>query len=61
MHQKIAEIDNGGSDINPYGASSKVEFLAVASEYFFERPKLLKRKHPELYTQLAKFFRQDVA
>jgi hypothetical protein len=61
MHQKIAEIDNGGSDINPYGASSKVEFLAVASEYFFERPKLLKRKHPELYAQLAKFFRQDVA
>lgn len=59
IHKKIEHIDDGKSDINPYGATSKVEFFAVASEYFFERPKLLKRKHPELYKKLSLFFNQD--
>jgi len=59
IHKKIKHIDDGKSDINPYGATSKVEFFAVASEYFFERPKLLKRKHPELYKKLSVFFNQD--
>jgi len=61
IHKKINSIDKGKSDINPYGATSKVEFFAVASEYFFERPKLLKRKHPELYQKLSLFFNQDRA
>lgn len=61
IHKKIKHIDNKKSDINPYGATSKIEFFAVASEYFFERPKLLKRKHPELYKKLAIFFKQDRA
>jgi len=59
IHKKIKSIDKGKSDINPYGGTSKVEFFAVASEYFFERPKLLKRKHPELYQKLSVFFNQD--
>ena len=53
--------DDDKSDINPYGATSKVEFFAVAAEYFFERPKLLKRKHPKLYKKLSIFFKQDLA
>jgi len=61
IHKKIEHIDDGKSDINPYGATSKIEFFAVASEYFFERPKLLKRKHPELYKKLSVFFNQDRA
>ncbi len=61
IHEKITAIDQNESDINPYGATSKIEFFAVASEYFFERPKLLKRKHPQLYTKLAIFFNQDLA
>ena len=61
MHFKTTVIDNDKSDINPYAASSKVEFFAVVSEYFFERPKLLKRKHPKLYSKLALFFKQDLA
>ncbi|MFD0963590.1 M90 family metallopeptidase [Pseudofulvibacter geojedonensis] len=61
IHRKIEKIDDGKSDINPYGATSKVEFFAVASEYFFERPKLLKRKHPKLYKKLSIFFKQDLA
>jgi Mlc titration factor MtfA (ptsG expression regulator) len=55
------EIYEGESDINPYGGTNQAEFFSVASEYFFERPKLLQKKHPELYDHLEKFFRQDMA
>ena len=55
-HKNIKEIMKNRSDINPYGATNQAEFLAVAAEYFFERPDLLKRKHPELYSMLEKMF-----
>ena len=61
MQQKIKDIYDENSDINPYGATNEAEFFAVVSEYFFERPELLKEKHPELYDMLDKIFsaRQD--
>jgi len=59
IRQKIEEIHQNESDINPYGATNQAEFLAVASEYFFERPDLLQEKHPELYSLLSKMFRSQ--
>jgi len=59
--RKIKEIDLGKSDIRDYGATNNAEFLSVASEYFFERPKRLKRKHPELYKYLERFYKQNRA
>jgi Mlc titration factor MtfA (ptsG expression regulator) len=56
VHKKMEEINNDASDIRNYGGTSQIEFLAVAGEYFFERPKLLKRKHPELYKMLDACF-----
>lgn len=56
MHKKMEAINNDDSDIRNYGGTSEIEFLAVAGEYFFERPKLLKRKHPELYKMLEACF-----
>lgn len=56
IHKKIEEINNDDSDIRNYGGTSEIEFLAVAGEYFFERPKLMKRKHPDLYKMLASCF-----
>ena len=56
VHKSIKDIMKSESDINPYGATNQAEFLAVAAEYFFERPDLLKRKHPELYSMLEKMF-----
>ncbi|HWJ02344.1 MAG TPA: M90 family metallopeptidase [Verrucomicrobiae bacterium] len=56
MHRKIREIEEGNSDIHPYGATNRAEFFAVASEYFFERPDLLQERHPELYALLEKIF-----
>ena len=56
MRKEIELILQDRSDINPYGAVNEAEFFAVVSEYFFERPKLLKEKHPELYELLTKIF-----
>ena len=61
IQKKIEAIYDGRSDINPYGATNKTEFFAVISEYFFERPKLLKQKHPELYKLLESIFDQKMA
>jgi Mlc titration factor MtfA (ptsG expression regulator) len=47
--------------LNGYGAQSPAEFFAVVTEAFFEMPVPLKARHPELYDQLAGFFRQDPA
>jgi MtfA peptidase len=58
VHQKIQDITDEKSDINPYGATNKSEFFAVAAEYFFERPDLLKSKHPKLYGMMEIIFRQ---
>jgi len=61
INKKIEEIYDDESDINPYGGSNRQEFFAVASEYFFERPKLLAQKHPKLYDLLEKIFNQDMS
>jgi MtfA peptidase len=58
MHKEIDSIIKNRSDINPYGATSKTEFFAVASEYFFERPTLFKECHPELYKLMEEIFDQ---
>ncbi|OGS98936.1 MAG: hypothetical protein A3F73_02835 [Gallionellales bacterium RIFCSPLOWO2_12_FULL_59_22] len=47
--------------IDPYGAESPAEFFAVASEAFFETPHVLRQEYPEVYRQLADFYRQDPA
>ncbi|MNJ83363.1 hypothetical protein D3C87_07800 [compost metagenome] len=61
MNKEIDRIYAGKSDVNPYGATNKAEFFSVISEYFFERPKLLEEKHPELYALLEKIFNQKMA
>lgn len=61
MHKEMHRIQTGKSDINPYALTSEAEFLAVAAEYFFEKPGQLKHKHPEIYEQLSELFRQDPA
>ncbi len=45
------------SVLNKYGATNPAEFFAVATETFFEKPKQLKKKHPELYNELQSFYK----
>jgi Mlc titration factor MtfA (ptsG expression regulator) len=61
IHQEINKIEHGKSDINPYAVTNEAEFLAVVSEYFFQKPDQLKHKHPELYEMLSRIFSQDPA
>lgn len=59
--EKIEQIHQLRSDINPYGGVNQAEFLSVISEYFFERPKLLKQKHPQLYELLTEIYASDLS
>ncbi|VAW67123.1 Inner membrane protein [hydrothermal vent metagenome] len=61
VEKKTHEILKGKSNIRDYGAYNNAEFLSVTSEYFFERPAMLKKKHPELYAALTELYQQDVA
>lgn len=45
--------------IDPYGSTNPAEFFAVITELFFERPAAMRREHPDLYQQLATFYRTD--
>lgn len=47
--------------IDGYGAVSAVEFFAVATESFFEKPGPMKKKLPELYGQFQQFYGLDPA
>ncbi len=42
-----------------YGATNPAEFFAVATETFFEKPRQLKTKHPELYEELQYYYKVD--
>ena len=57
-----ARVDDGeDTAIDPYAAESPAEFFAVASEVFFADPLLLRSEYPDVYAQLAAFYRQDPA
>lgn len=61
MHAEMERIEDNKSDINPYAITNEAEFFAVVSEYFFEKPELLKDKHPDLYHALSRIFAQQPA
>jgi Mlc titration factor MtfA (ptsG expression regulator) len=47
--------------LDVYGATNVVEFFAVASEAFFEKPRQVRRYAPDLYRELAGFYGVDPA
>ena len=57
-----ARVDDGEDmPLDPYAAEHPAEFFAVASEAFFETPLLLREEYPEVYAQLAMYYRLDPA
>ncbi len=60
VRKEMRKIRKNESDINPYALTNDAEFLAVASEYFFDAPEKFERKHPELYAYMEKIFQQDL-
>lgn len=56
--QKLLE-DGKQTLIDPYGATNPAEFFAVVTETFFEKPRQLHRKRPDLYAELKDFYGLD--
>ncbi|MDJ0657345.1 MAG: zinc-dependent peptidase [Xanthomonadales bacterium] len=54
-------VRRGDPEIDPYAATEPAEFFAVTSEYFFEAPQTLQRVYPEVYRQLHRFYRGNIA
>jgi Mlc titration factor MtfA (ptsG expression regulator) len=58
----VAEVEAGNPGVlDPYGATNRAEFFAVATEAFFERPGALKTERPALYEALRRYYGQDPA
>jgi Mlc titration factor MtfA (ptsG expression regulator) len=49
------------SDLDAYGATNPAEFFAVVTETFFEKPKQLRARHPDLYEAFSIYYAQDPA
>jgi len=58
--QRATERGERGT-MDPYGATNRAEFFAVATETFFEKPLQMRRKEPELYDQLRAYYGLDPA
>ena len=57
-----AAVDRGRRTLlDEYGAESPAEFFAVATEAFFLLGIDLRMRHPDLYRELASYYRQDPA
>lgn len=61
IREEIERIRQDKSDLDDYGGTNEAEFFAVAAEYFFERPELMKLKNPKLYELLVIAFRREPA
>jgi len=47
--------------MDEYGALNEAEFFAVATESFFEKPRQMKERTPDLYEELKRFYGWDPA
>jgi Mlc titration factor MtfA (ptsG expression regulator) len=47
------------SVLDQYGATNPAEFFAVATECYFEKPRELRRSHPELFEELRAYYHFD--
>ncbi len=55
-----AEVRKGHRTVlDRYGTENPAEFFAVATEAFFEKPRQLQEKHPDLYHELQAYYCVD--
>jgi Mlc titration factor MtfA (ptsG expression regulator) len=61
--RRLARDNEAGREtvLDPYGLTNEAEFFAVATECFFDAPGPLREEHPDLYTLLQEYYRQDPA
>jgi Mlc titration factor MtfA (ptsG expression regulator) len=51
--------DESDTALDPYAATDPAEFFAVVTETLFTQPEIIYRDFPEVYRQLARFYRQE--
>ena len=63
QYEQLVDMDRRGKKtvLSKYGATNPAEFFAVSAETCFEKPRQMRKKHPELYEQLKAYFNQDPA
>jgi Mlc titration factor MtfA (ptsG expression regulator) len=61
VEEEMDKLLHAKSDFHPYALKNRAEFFAVAGEYFFEKPAMMKERHPSLYLLMQRMFRQDLA
>lgn len=56
----IHQLEDGRKTVlHPYAATNPAEFFAVATEAFFEKPRQLAKKRPDLYEKLSGYYGFD--
>jgi len=56
----LGQLDQGKKTvIDAYGATNAAEFFSTATEAFFEKPRQLREKRPELYEELRGYYGVD--
>lgn len=62
-YQRLAhECEHGRRTLlDCYGTTNLAEFFAVSTECFFERGEQMRHRHPDLYSILSSYYRQDPA
>ena len=63
LSERFLRLRDGGFKkrrlLRDYAATNEAEFFAVATEVFFEKPRVMERKAPELYRELRRFYGPD--
>ncbi len=59
IYDEWEKANKGQSFLGSYAGKNQAELFAVATEFFFEKPHLLREKNPELYELLKNFFNMD--
>lgn len=58
----VRDVERGRETLlDAYAAEDPAEFFAVGTECFFEMPRRMLRRHPELYDVLRRYYAQDPA
>jgi len=60
-YNRFCEGVDAGRDwlLDPYAAEDEAEFFAVATEQFFDQPRLMMKHAPDLYRVLQEYYCQD--
>ena len=59
IRKEMHRAAEGRSFLRPYAGTNEAEFFAVATEFFFESPCVMKTRNSELYQILMEFYNLD--